>query len=44
MSALAPQLGGKQTPGERADNDANDPRRSSLPPEAPSFLLVGMLG
>ena len=25
MSALAPQLGGKQTSGEQAENDANDP-------------------
>jgi hypothetical protein len=29
MSALAPQLGGKQTPGERAENDANDPEQKS---------------
>jgi hypothetical protein len=29
MSALAPQLGGKQKPGERAENDASDPMRTS---------------
>jgi hypothetical protein len=30
MSALAPQLGGKQTSGEQAENDANDPKETVL--------------
>ena len=38
MSALAPQLGGKQTPSERVDNDANDPKCMVRPCVARGFI------